>query len=180
MERRDVVVVASVSCIFGLGRPEDYKEVMVLIRKGERRSREEILRRLVDIQYERNDIDFARGRFRVRGDVIEVHPSYEDRAVRVELFGDEVDRIIELDPVSGEILEEKSAIAIWPAKHWVTTDGSLERSLRTIEDALRERVEWFKSQGKLLEAQRLEFPAKEDMELLREVGDYPRIENYSC
>jgi len=179
MERRDVVVVASVSCIFGLGRPEDYKEVMVLIRKGERRSREEILRRLVDIQYERNDIDFARGRFRVRGDVIEVHPSYEDRAVRVELFGDEVDRIIELNPVSGEILEEKSAIAIWPAKHWVTTDERLDRSLRTIEDELRERVEWFKSQGKLLEAQRLEFRAKYDMELLREVGYCPGIENYS-
>src|SRR2546429_279807 len=101
LERRDVVVVASVSCIFGLGRPEDYKEVMLLVRKGERRVREEILRRLVDIQYERNDIDFARGRFRVRGDVIEVHPSYEDRAVRIELFGDEVERIIELNPVSG-------------------------------------------------------------------------------
>jgi len=179
MERRDVVVVASVSCIFGLGRPEDYKEVMLLIRKGERRSREEILRRLVDIQYERNDIDFARGRFRVRGDVIEVHPSYEDRAVRVELFGDEVDRIIELNPVSGEILAEKSAIAIWPAKHWVTTDERLDRALRAIEDELRERVEWFKSQGKLLEAQRLEFRAKYDMELLREVGYCPGIENYS-
>src|SRR5206468_2514466 len=130
MERRDVVVVASVSCIFGLGRPEDYKEVMLLVRKGERRVREEILRRLVDIQYERNDIDFARGRFRVRGDVIEVHPSYEDRAVRIELFGDEVERIIELNPVSGEVLEEKSAIAIWPAKHWVTTDERLDRALR--------------------------------------------------
>src|SRR5713226_3775316 len=179
MERRDVIVVASVSCIFGLGRPEDYKEVMLLVRKGERRNRDEILRRLVDIQYERNDIDFARGRFRVRGDVIEVHPSYEDRAVRIELFDDEVARIIELNPVSGEILEEKSAIAIWPAKHWVTTDERLERSLQTIEEELRQRVEWFKSQGKLLEAQRLEFRAKYDMELLREVGYCPGIENYS-
>ena len=179
MERRDVVVVASVSCIFGLGRPEDYKEVMLLVRKGERRVREEILRRLVDIQYERNDIDFARGRFRVRGDVIEVHPSYEDRAVRIELFGDEVERIIELNPVSGEVLEEKSAIAIWPAKHWVTTDERLDRALRTIDQELRERLEWFKTQGKLLEAQRLEFRAKYDMELLREVGYCPGIENYS-
>ena len=179
MERRDVVVVASVSCIFGLGRPEDYKEVMLLVRKGERRVREEILRRLVDIQYERNDIDFARGRFRVRGDVIEVHPSYEDRAVRIELFGDEVERIIELNPVSGEVLEEKSAIAIWPAKHWVTTDERLDRALRTIDEELRERLEWFKTQGKLLEAQRLEFRAKYDMELMREVGYCPGIENYS-
>ncbi len=179
MERRDVVVVASVSCIFGLGRPEDYKEVMLLVRKGERRVREEILRRLVDIQYERNDIDFARGRFRVRGDVIEVHPSYEDRAVRIELFGDEVERIIELNPVSGEVLEEKSAIAIWPAKHWVTTDERLDRALGTIDQELRERLEWFKTQGKLLEAQRLEFRAKYDMELLREVGYCPGIENYS-
>src|SRR5213594_3394098 len=179
MERRDVVVVASVSCIFGLGRPEDYKEVMLLVRKGERRVREEILRRLVDIQYERNDIDFARGRFRVRGDVIEVHPSYEDWAVRIELFGDEVERIIELNPVSGEVLEEKSAIAIWPAKHWVTTDERLDRALRTIDEELRERLEWFKTQGKLLEAQRLEFRAKYDMELMREVGYCPGIENYS-
>ena len=179
MERRDVVVVASVSCIFGLGRPEDYKEVMLLVRKGERRVREEILRRLVDIQYERNDIDFARGRFRVRGDVIEVHPSYEDRAVRIELFGDEVERIIELNPVSGEVLEEKSAIAIWPAKHWVTTDERLDRALGTIDQELRERLEWFKTHGKLLEAQRLEFRAKYDMELLREVGYCPGIENYS-
>ncbi|MBI2248059.1 MAG: excinuclease ABC subunit UvrB [Armatimonadetes bacterium] len=179
MERRDVIVVASVSCIFGLGRPEDYKEVMVLIRKGERRTREEILRRLVDIQYDRNDIDFARGRFRVRGDVIEVFPAYEDRAVRIELFGDEVDRIMELNPVSGEVLEEKAAIAIWPAKHWVTTDERLERGLKSIEEELRDRVEWFKSQGKLLEAQRLEFRSKYDMELLREVGYCPGIENYS-
>jgi len=179
MERSDVIVVASVSCIYGLGRPEDYKEVMVLVRKGERRSREEILRGLVDIQYERNDIDFARGRFRVRGDVIEVHPAYEDRAVRIELFGDEVDRIMELNPVSGEVFEEKSAVAIWPAKHWVTTDERLEHALQTIEAELRERAGWFKSQGKLLEAQRLEFRTKYDMELLREVGYCPGIENYS-
>ncbi|HXF83096.1 MAG TPA: excinuclease ABC subunit UvrB [bacterium] len=179
MERRDVIVVASVSCIYGLGRPEDYREVMVLLRQGERRSREDILRRLVDIQYERNDVDFARGRFRVRGDVIEVHPAYEDRAVRIELFGDEVDRIMEIDPLTGEVVEEKSAVAIWPAKHWVTTDERLERALASIEAELRERVEWFKAQGKLLEAQRLEFRTKYDLELLREVGYCPGIENYS-
>src|SRR3989337_1367751 len=172
MERPDVIVVASVSCIYGLGRPEDYKEVMVLVRKGERRSREQILRGL-------HDIDFAGGRFRARGDVIEVHPAYEDRAVRIELFGDEVDRIMELNPLTGEVIEEKSAVAIWPAKHWVTTDERVERALQTIEQVLRERAEWFKTQGKLLEAQRLEFRTKYDMEMLREVGYCPGIENYS-
>ncbi|MDR7426393.1 MAG: excinuclease ABC subunit UvrB [Armatimonadota bacterium] len=179
MERRDVIVVASVSCIYGLGRPEDYKEVMLLLRRGERRTREDILRRLVDIQYERNDIDFARGRFRVRGDVIEIHPAYEERAVRVELFGDEVDRIMEVDPLTGEILEEKPVVAIWPARHWVTTEERLERALGTIEAELQERVAWFRAQGKLLEAQRLEFRTRYDMELLRETGTCPGIENYS-
>src|SRR3989337_3040406 len=138
MERRDVIVVASVSCIYGLGRPEDYKEVMLLIRKGERRSREEILRRLVDIQYERNDIDFARGRFRVRGDVIAVFPAHEERAVRVELFGNEVERIMEVDALTGEVLGEKPVVAIWPARHWVTPEERLERGLQTIEEELRE------------------------------------------
>ena len=179
MERRDVIVVASVSCIFGLGRPEDYKDVMLLIRKGTRRSRDEILRGLVDIQYERNDVDFARGKFRVRGDVIEVFPAYEDHAVRIELFGDDVDRILELNPLTGEILDDKPVVSIWPAKHWVTTDERLERALQTIAEELRERSAWFKGQGKLLEAQRLEFRTKYDMELLREVGYCPGIENYS-
>ncbi|MDR7419138.1 MAG: excinuclease ABC subunit UvrB [Armatimonadota bacterium] len=179
MERRDVIVVASVSCIYGLGRPEDYKEVMLLIRKGERRTRDEIVRRLVDIQYERNDIDFARGRFRVRGDVIEVFPAYEERAVRVDLFGDEVERIVELDPLTGEVFENKDAVALWPAKHWVTTEWRLERALRTIEDELQQRLAWFRDQGKLLEAQRLEFRTRYDMELLRESGTCPGIENYS-
>ncbi len=179
MERRDVIVVASVSCIYGLGRPEDYKEVMLLIRRGERRTREELLRRLVDIQYERNDIDFARGRFRARGDVIEVFPAYEERAVRVDLFGHEVERIVELDPLTGEILETKDAVALWPAKHWVTTEWRLERALKTIEDELQERLAWFRAQGKLLEAQRLEFRTRYDMELLREAGTCPGIENYS-
>ncbi len=179
MERRDVIVVASVSCIYGLGRPEDYKEVMLLIRRGERRSREDIVRRLVDIQYERNDIDFARGRFRVRGDVIEVFPAYEDRAVRIDLFGDEVERILEVDPLTGEILETKETVALWPAKHWVTTEDRLERALASIEDELQERLAWFRDQGKLLEAQRLEFRTRYDMELLREAGTCPGIENYS-
>jgi len=179
MERSDVIVVASVSCIYGLGRPDDYKEVMLLVRKGERRTREEILRRLVDIQYERNDVDFARGRFRVRGDVIEIHPSYEEHAVRIELFGNEIERILELNPLTGEVIEDKAAIAIWPAKHWVTTDERLERALGTIEAELRERVAEFKAQGKLLEAQRLEFRTKYDLELLRETGTCPGIENYS-
>jgi excinuclease ABC subunit B len=179
MERRDVIVVASVSCIYGLGSPEDYQDVMLFLRTGESRSRDEILRRLVDVQYERNDIDFARGRFRVRGDVIEIFPSYEDRAVRIELFGDEVERIHEIDPLTGEILAGKPAVAIWPAKHWVTTATKMEQALHRIESELRERMQWFKDQGKLLEAQRLEFRTKYDLEMLREVGYCPGIENYS-
>jgi excinuclease ABC subunit B len=179
MERRDVIVVASVSCIYGLGSPQDYEDVMLFVRRGERRSRDDILRRLVDVQYERNDIDFARGRFRVRGDVVEIFPAYEERAVRIELFGDEVDRIHEVDPLTGEILEDKPAVAIWPAKHWVTTASKLDRALGRIEAELRERVQWFRDQGKLLEAQRLEFRTKYDLEMLREVGYCPGIENYS-
>jgi excinuclease ABC subunit B len=179
MERRDVIVVASVSCIYGLGSPQDYQDVMLFLRTGEARSREEILRRLVDVQYERNDIDFARGRFRVRGDVIEIFPAYEDRAVRVELFDQLVERILEIDPLTGEVQTEKPAVAIWPAKHWVTTDAKMEEALRRIEAELRERVQWFKDHGKLLEAQRVEFRTKYDLEMLREVGYCPGIENYS-
>ncbi len=179
MERRDVIIVASVSCIYGLGSPQDYQDVMLFLRTGEARSRDEILRRLVDVQYERNDIDFARGRFRVRGDVVEVFPAYEDRAVRIELFGDQVDRILEMDPLTGEVLSEKPAVAIWPAKHWVTTDEKMAAALDRIEQELRERVQWFKDHGKLLEAQRLEFRTKYDLEMLREVGYCPGIENYS-
>src|SRR6516162_1414468 len=179
MERRDVIVVASVSCIYGLGSPEDYQDVMLFLKTGERKSRDEILRRLVDVQYERNDIDFARGRFRVRGDVIEIFPAYEDRAVRIQLFGDEVERILEVDPLTGEVLGEKPAVAIWPAKHWVTTAAKMGSALERIEEELGERVQWFRERGKLLEAQRLEFRTKYDLEMLREVGYCPGIENYS-
>jgi len=179
MERRDVIVVASVSCIYGLGSPEDYQDVMLFVRTGEARTRDEILRRLVDVQYERNDIDFARGRFRVRGDVIEIFPAYEDRAVRIQLFGDEVERILEVDPLTGEVLGEKPAVAIWPAKHWVTTAAKMGSALERIEEELGERVQWFRERGKLLEAQRLEFRTKYDLEMLREVGYCPGIENYS-
>jgi excinuclease ABC subunit B len=179
MERRDVVVVASVSCIYGLGSPQDYEDVMLFVRRGERRSRDDILRRLVDVQYERNDMDFARGRFRVRGDVVEVFPAYEDRAVRIEMFGDEVERIHEVDPLTGELLDDKPAVAIWPAKHWVTTAAKLDQALGRIEAELRGRVQWFKDQGKMLEAQRIEFRTKYDLEMLREVGYCPGIENYS-
>ena len=179
MERRDVIVVASVSCIYGLGSPEDYQDVMLFLRTGETRSRDEILRRLVDVQYERNDIDFARGRFRVRGDVVEIFPAYEDRAVRVQLFGDQVERILEVDPLTGEVLGDKPAVAIWPAKHWVTTDAKMTSALERIEQELRERLQWFKDHAKLLEAQRLEFRTKYDLEMLREVGYCPGIENYS-
>ena len=179
MERRDVIVVASVSCIYGLGSPEDYQDVMLFLKTGERKSRDEILRRLVDVQYERNDIDFARGRFRVRGDVVEIFPAYEDRAVRVELFDDEIERIHEIDPLTGELLADKPAVAIWPAKHWVTTAAKLSEGLGRIEAELRERLQWLHDRGKLLEAQRLEFRTKYDLEMLREVGYCPGIENYS-
>ncbi|TMI80046.1 MAG: excinuclease ABC subunit UvrB [Bacillati bacterium ANGP1] len=177
--RKDVIVVASVSCIYGLGSPEDYQDVMLFVKTGEARSRDEILRRLVDVQYERNDIDFARGRFRVRGDVVEVFPAYEDRAVRIELFGDQVERILEMNPLTGEVLGEKPAVAIWPAKHWVTTDAKMDAALGRIEEELRERVQWFKDHGKLLEAHRIKQRTEYDLEMLKELGFCNGIENYS-
>src|SRR5438445_5433345 len=179
MERRDVIVVASVSCIYGLGSPEDYQDVMLFVKTGEARSRDEILRRLVDVQYERNDIDFARGRFRVRGDVVEVFPAYEDRAVRIELFGDQVEPILEMNQLTGAVLGEQPAVAIWPAEHRVTADAKMDAAHGRSGAEPRERLQWFKDHGKLLEAQRIEFRTKYDLEMLREVGYCPGIENYS-
>ncbi|WP_163427066.1 excinuclease ABC subunit UvrB [Eubacterium pyruvativorans] len=178
-ERRDVIIVASVSCIYGLGSPVDYEHEMVSLRPGMEIPRQELLRRLVDIQYTRNDLAFERGTFRVRGDTIDIYPAGSDTAVRVELFGDEIDTIKEMNPLTGEILGLRNHIAVWPASHYVTSKENLERALGTIEEELEERIEWFKSRGKLLEAQRIEQRTRYDMEMLREVGICKGIENYT-
>ncbi|MCL6451619.1 MAG: excinuclease ABC subunit UvrB [Acetobacteraceae bacterium] len=179
-ERRDVIIVASVSCIYGLGSPEDYRDLLLSVRVGTRRSRDDILRRLVDIQYERNDINFVRGRFRVRGDTIEVFPvSSSERAVRIELDGDVVQRITEVDVLTGEILGERNHVAVYPASHYVITYDKLERAISGIEAELEERLKELRAQGKLVEAQRLEQRTRYDLEMLREVGFCSGIENYS-
>ncbi len=179
VERNDVIVVASVSCIYGLGSPSDYKTQMMSLRPGMEKSREEILRRLVDLQYTRNDIAFERGTFRVRGDLIDVFPAGADKSVRIELFGDEIDTIKEMNPLTGEITGIRHHVAIYPASHFVTSKENMERALVTIDEELRERVQWFKDRGKLLEAQRIEQRTRYDMEMLREIGMCKGIENYS-
>jgi excinuclease ABC subunit B len=179
-ERRDVIIVASVSCIYGLGSPADYKDLAVSLRVGNQVDRDYILRRLVDIQYERNDINFVRNKFRVRGDVVEIFPSGStDRAVRVEWFGDEIDRIAEFDPFTGEITGTMNHVAIYPASHYVVQDEKRERALISIEEELEQRLKELRSQGKLLEAQRLEQRTRNDLEMLREIGFCTGIENYS-
>ena len=172
-------MVASVSCIYGLGSPEEYQSFVAYIQKGEQRNRQRLLRHLVDMQYERNDMDLSRGKFRIRGDTLEILPAYEELAVRVEFFGDEVERIIELDPLTGEVMAERDAIEIYPAKHFVTSAEKLEMAIGDIRDEMVERVEWLKSQGKLLEAQRLESRTNYDIEMLRETGYCSGVENYS-
>lgn len=179
-ERRDVIIVSSVSCIYGLGDPIDYNEMVVSLRPGMIKKRDDILRKLVDIQYERNDINFIRGRFRVRGDSLEVFPAESsDRAVRIEFFGDEIDRISEIDTVTGEILGQRKHIAIYPASHYVTTAEKRARAIETIEEELKERVKFFKDNDKLLEAQRIEQRTNYDIEMLKEIGFCQGIENYS-
>lgn len=179
-ERRDVIIVASVSCIYGLGSPEEYRELVLSLRLGMERPRNEILRKLVDIQYQRNDINFVRGTFRVRGDVIEIFPvSRGEQAIRVELFGDEIERITEIDVLTGEILGEREHIAIFPASHYVTREEQMKLALKNIERELEERLEDFRSQGKLLEAQRLEQRTRYDIEMMSEMGFCSGIENYS-
>jgi len=179
MSRRDVIIVASVSCIYGLGSPSDYREMMVHLKKGASYERDDILRKLVEIQYDRNDVDFSRGKFRVRGDVIEVYPAYEEFALRFELFGDELESIYEIHPLTGEILASFDEYFIYPAKHFVLPDGTIESALKSIEAELEERLEELRSQGKLLEAQRLEARTRYDLEMLSEVGYCSGIENYS-
>jgi len=180
MTRRDVIITASVSCIYSLGSPQEYYSFVLSLKKGEKRNLDRIMRRLVEMQYERNDIDFTRGKFRLRGDTLEIQPSYEELAVRVEFWGDEVERIVEIDPLTGELLGEREEIDIFPAKHFVTSREKLEAAIADIEKELEERVEELKSQGKLLEAQRLQARTRYDMEMLREAGYCTGIENYSC
>jgi len=179
LERRDVIIVASVSCIYGLGTPEDYRAMTLTVRRGELRDRDAILRRLVELQYERNDVALGRGSFRVRGDVVELVPIYEEKVIRIEWFGDEIDRIVELDPITGRVLGEREAITIYPGSHFLTPREKLERAIRSIEAELEERLEYFRKRGKLLEAQRLEQRTRYDLEMIRELGYCPGIENYS-
>ncbi|HHV98223.1 MAG TPA: excinuclease ABC subunit UvrB [Clostridiaceae bacterium] len=179
-ERRDVIIVASVSCIYGLGDPEDYTDLMISLRPGMIKDRDEVIRKLVDIQYERNEIDFKRGKFRVRGDVLEVFPANSsEKALRIEFFGDEVERITEFDALTGEIVGLRNHIAIFPASHYATTKAKMERAMATIQEELEQRLAELRSQGKLLEAQRLEQRTRYDLEMMQVTGFCPGIENYS-
>jgi len=179
-ERRDVIIVASVSCIYGLGSPEEYGSMVVSLRVGMEKSRNEILHELVGIQYQRNDISFTRGTFRVRGDVVEIFPvASNEHAVRIELFGDEIERIVEIDVLTGEVLGTRDHIAIFPASHFVTQEETMKRAMVDIERELEERLAYFRSEGKLLEAQRLEQRTRYDLEMMAEMGFCSGIENYS-
>ena len=179
LERSDVIIVASVSCIYGLGSPENYKALCVGLEKGRTMAREVILQSLINISYERNEVAFSRGKFRVRGDTIEIFPAYLETAIRVELFGDEIERISEIHPLTGKIIREKERTYIYPAKHFVTTRPQLENALGSIEKELAEQISIFKSKGKLLEAQRLEQRTRFDMEMMSSLGFCHGIENYS-
>ncbi len=178
-ERRDVLIVASVSCIYGLGEPEEYQSFVVNVKKGERFDRSRIMRRLVDMQYERNDMNLIRGKFRMRGDSITIQPSYEELAVRIDFFGDEVERIIEIDPLTGELLADRDFVDIYPAKHFVTSHDKLDAAIEDIGIEMRERVQEFRASGRILEAARLEERTNYDIETLREAGYCAGIENYS-
>ena len=177
--RRDVIIVASVSCIYSLGSPQEYGRVVVNLRRGERMRRDKVLRHLVDIYYERNDVALSRGKFRARGDTLEVMPAYGELAYRVEFWGDEIERITEVDPLTGEVLQELSQIDIFPAKHFITPADQLAEAIEEIEAELQERLKELREQDKLLEAQRLEQRTYYDLEMLREMGYCPGIENYS-
>jgi excinuclease ABC subunit B len=179
MERDDVIVVASVSCIYNLGSPKDYRDLLLFLEKGKDYPRKDLLGRLVDIYYTRNNLEFPRGTFRVRGDFIEIHPAYEEEAIRLEFWGDKLDRISRFNIVSGELIEEREKAAIYPAKHFVTTLPGLRKAIEDIAIELDERLEFLRAEGKLLEAQRLEQRTKYDLEMMREVGYCAGIENYS-
>ncbi|MBD3297566.1 MAG: excinuclease ABC subunit B, partial [candidate division Zixibacteria bacterium] len=170
LERRDVIIVASVSCIYGLGSPEDYERSMVMLEVGQTIARDELLRKLIDIHYTRNDFETARGTFRVRGDTIELMPAYEQIVIRIEMFGDEIDRISIVDALTGELMRKQNKKAIYPAKHFLTTPPKLEQAIKSIEKELDEQLEHFRREDKLLEAQRLESRTKFDIEMLKEIG----------
>ncbi len=178
-ERRDVLIVASVSCIYGLGEPEEYRSFVCTLKRGSTYRREKVLRQLVDMQYGRNDIDFTRGRFRLRGDTLEIQPAYEELALRIEFFGDEIERIVEIDPLTGELLAEMDSVDIYPAKHFVTSHDKLMRAIENIQKELGERLNELRRQDKVLEAARLEARTNYDIEMLREVGYCAGVENYS-
>jgi len=179
LERNDVVIVASVSCIYGLGSPKDFKDLLLMLEKGTAHPHREILKRLIDIHYTRNDVDFQRGSFRVRGDVIEIFPAYEEQALRVEMWGDKIEKIMVMHPLTGEVIREKERAAVYPAKHFVTTYPKLERAIQSIQVELEEQLKLFRSQSKLLEAQRLESRTHYDIEMMQEIGYCSGIENYS-
>ena len=180
LERDDVIIISSVSCIYGLGDPEDYRQLMLSLRPGMERDRDDIIKKLIEIQYERNDINFTRGTFRVRGDILEIFPaSNDERAIRIEFFGDEIDRITEIDYVTGKIIGSRNHVVIFPASHYVTTPERVETAIVEIEKELTDRVNYFKENDKLLEAQRIEQRTNYDIEMLREIGFCQGIENYS-
>src|SRR3989337_1468994 len=177
--RPDVIIVASVSCIYGLGSPEDYLAKVVFLEKGKQFNQDDLLRKLIEIKYQRNDYELSRGKFRVRGDVIEVSPAYEEQALRIEMFGDEVEKILQVDPLTGEMLDQFERVAIYPATHFVTSDQKMKNALVSIKKELEWRLKELESQGKLLEAQRLKMRTRYDLEMLRETGYCHGIENYS-
>ena len=179
LSRRDVLIVASVSCIFSLGEPEEYQSFVVSVHKGEKIPRDRLVRRFVDMQYERNDVDFSRGKFRIRGDTVELLPAYEEIAVRIEFWGDVIERIVEIDSLTGEVLAEREAIDIYPAKHFVTSREKLMLAIDSIKQELAERIEELNRQGKMLEAVRLEQRTNYDIEMLTEMGYCSGVENYS-
>jgi excinuclease ABC subunit B len=179
LARKDVIIIASVSCIYGLGSPEDYQKLLVIARKGEKIDRNDILLKLIDIQYNRNDFDFQRGTFRVRGDVVDIFPAYEEDAIRLEFFGNEIEQIASIDTVTGELKEEMDTAIIYPARHFVTTEEKMDKAMKTIREELEEQLKRLRSENKLLEAQRLEMRTNFDLEMMAEVGYCSGIENYS-
>ena len=179
-ETKDVIIVASVSCIYGLGDPIDYENMTISLRQGMKKSRDEILRRLVEMQYTRNEVDFKRGAFRAKGDIIEIYPSdSNEKAVRVEMWGDEIEKISEINPLTGKPIDTRTHILIFPNSHYVTSGDKMETAIQTIEEELEERIKYFKSENKLIEAQRIEERTNFDIEMMKETGFCQGIENYS-
>jgi excinuclease ABC subunit B len=178
-ERKDVIIVASVSCIYGLGIPQDYRDALIRIKTGEVIERDELLKKLVNIHYGRNDIAFERGTFRVNGDIVDIYPAYLENSIRVEFFGDEIERISRINPLDNHVLEIVNEYPVYPANHFITTKASLERAIKAIKQELKDRIAYYEKEGKLLEAQRIEQRTNFDLEMLRELGFCSGIENYS-